>query len=204
MDFTFCISCSVLAVIIAIVPYWFLYRELGNSWIRRIRSESANILAVEDRLKKESLKKDGRNQGDHDQTAKHQNRESSMLTMGSIFVVASFVLLGLSTRADLANIFADDLNFLIKIASPLLYGSWLLTIQLSTRIMMDGDIEKELILEHKGHDESCEEIELGPVHLERRIYGGGHGRGWMIRFRRNHWLVYFAIILMVSLVNLRP
>ena len=164
MGFAICVSCFVLGIIIAIVPYWFLYRELGRSWIERIRSERANILAVRDMLQKKRP-----NEKNDDQEAANRGRESSMLTMGSIFVVASFVLLGLSARGDMAEILPEGLDFLIKIASPLLYGSWLLTIQLSTRIMMDGEIEKKLILEHKAHDGNCKEIDMGPAHLDRRI-----------------------------------
>ncbi len=128
--------------------------------------------------------------------------ETSMLTMGSIFIAASFIILAFSNQKGLD----PGVRVVMAIFSPILYAMWLFSIQLSTRLMMDAKIEVELIHEHGPqridlieHHDLC--WHNGPAHMRRRFYGAKNGKGLMMKVRRNHWLLYLTLLTFPSMVT---
>jgi len=110
------------------------------------------------------------------------SREQSMITMGSLFVPTSFVLLGVASQPSIMPI--DRLA--LSLLAPILYGVWLFTIQLSTRLMNDTDAQLQQLARDPRGDFA---------RLQNRLYGDRHGKGWMMRARRNHWLLYLPILI---------
>ncbi len=148
---------------IVVTMYLGLYRLLTPRWKERVKQELKPIKNWNDY-------KDAKNAP----WSGSGGRENSMIVMGSIFVVAAFtVLAGAATSVASQG---------IAIAAPIVYCLWLVTIQLSTRVMNDCDAEMRLIAQDKM------------AAVLRGLYGDGHGKTWLIRFRRNHWLVYVPIL----------
>jgi len=87
-----------------------------------------------------------------------------------------FVLAGFSTISNAMALF-----------SPILYGLWLYSIQLSTRLIMDAKVEVELQAQHEGketgHKDDCSQ-KKGPAHMRREFYGDRNGRGLLMRIRK--------------------
>ena len=121
-----------------------------------------------------------------------------MLTMGSIFIAASFLLLTFSNQKDLDG----WIRIVMALASPILYGIWVFSIQLSSRLMDDATSEVELIAEHvlQGdlHSDDCRQTR-GVAHVKRKFYGARNGRGLMMKVRRNHWIFYLNLLILLSL-----
>ncbi len=108
-------------------------------------------------------------------------RETSMITMGSLFVPTAFLLLGVAAQHDIPC----SAKIALSIWAPLLYLIWLFTVQLSTRVMTD--VEGVLKRKVGGSFGAYER-------LQNKLYGAGHGKGPLIWTRRNHWLFYIPLL----------
>jgi hypothetical protein len=161
-------------VVLSVYLGWYDYLTL--EWKERVRGQSEAIRKFKDCTEKQDAP--WRDSG---------RRENSMIVMGSIFVVAAFAIL-----AGAASGMASPR---IALAAPLVYCIWLLTIQLSTRVMNDSDAEMRFIAESEDVN--------GVAHILRRLYGDGHGNTVLIRFRRNHWLAYVPILWLSALYLIR-
>lgn len=163
-DWIFSLGLLFTGIVWGVYLGWYHYLTVG--WEERVNREREAIKKLKDCTERQNAPWSGLGR-----------RENSMIVMGSIFVVAAFTILaGAATGGTLSKG--------IAIAAPLVYCIWLLTIQLSTRVMNDSDVEMRLIAE--GKDETAGVL--------RRLYGKGHGNTWLIRFRRNHWLAYVPIL----------
>ena len=157
--------------------YLIMYYWLTGRWRRRVDEQMQHI--------RQSANIDEEKQILRDLSPALSGRERSMIDMGLIFVVAAFIILGQVPQAK-------DISFPVKtiltISSPLVYAFWLFTIQLSTRLMNDSDMEMSVRIEE-------ERGIYGISRVRREFYGDYHGRGPMMWFRRNHWLLYFILLI---------
>lgn len=167
-------------VVIAI--YLLVYRYQGQRWLDWLR-QPENQTRINN-LPKHDLGQLSTNQ-----------RGSSMLTMGTIFVAASFLILIGSTE----RMISPEVRFILAFASPLVYGWWLFSIQLTSRLMDDVDLE--ILITNLTIREENNAL----ARLHRDLYGPAHGRWLLIWLRRNHWLFYMiALIIGASFVLAYP
>ena len=78
---------------------------------------------------------------------------------------------------------------MIALAAPLLYLAWLFFSQLPVRIMSDAETEAAVMV---GDPTAV---------FKRELYGSGEGGTWMMRLRRNHWLVYVPLLVVPSILT---
>jgi len=114
-------------------------------------------------------------------------REGSMLQMGTIFIAATFILLGIAFQKRID----PSVKLLVAVSAPVVYSWWLLSIQLTTRLM--GDTEAQILVEMGD----------GPMVLKRKIYGEKDGYSLLMKIRRNHWLFYLLVITLISVYILK-
>jgi len=114
-----------------------------------------------------------------DKVWSHGVRESSMITMGSLFIPTAFALLGLAGQQTTP----PATRFALSIAALFLYLIWLFAIQLTSRLM--SDIEAEL-----------QQYIRGPLgyyaRLQRQLYGERNGNHPFLWIRRNHWVIFLV------------
>ncbi len=109
-----------------------------------------------------------------------QARETSMLTMGTLFIPTAFVLLGAAATANTSALS----RIALAASAPTLYVLWLFLVQLPTRLMDDVDSQMRSIVGD-------------PANLVlHKFYGDRHGIQYMTRLRRNHWLVYVPLLIL--------
>lgn len=169
-----------VSIILSWVLYQLLYIKLNKRWKDRARE-------LKGYSKNEELR-----------FVESGGSESSMLTMGSIFIATSFILLIFSNQKDLDS----GISFDMASFSAILYALWLYSIQFSTRLIMDAKVEVELMEEHGDdteHQDNCAQAK-GPAHMRRRFYGERNGRGLMMKIRRNHWLFYQTLPTFASMI----
>lgn len=162
--------------------YQAIYLYMNRRWIQRIRDLETRVYRLDPKQLEEVLG--------------HGGSEGSMIQMGSIFIVASGVVLSIASQTFITGWAKIALAF----SSPLLVGWWLFTVQLSTRLIMDGKMEVRLIQEHDPitrHIDNCT-LRSGSAHLQRMVYGDRNGRGPIMWIRRNHWTFYLSLLIVAA------
>ena len=167
---------SVVAAIEVWFVYQYVYLTLNARWKLRVQEE---IVAIR--------------RGDVKKLLGEGGSEVSMIQMGSIFIASAGILLSASVQRGLG---------LIAFSAAFLVTWWLFSVQLSTRLMMDAKMQIRLVKEHRfgtNHTDPCDQEE-GEAHFLRRFYGDTNGEGLMMKMRRNHWLFYPSLLLVVGAI----
>lgn len=162
----------LLGLVVSLI-YFCLYRHLHGKFIQK-QETIAYLLDIRGRYGSFVESKIPADSG---------RRESSMILMGTIFLTGAFILLGAASQAPPASLSRKMLAMIELLTNVW----WLFSIQLSTRIM--NDVEFELRLRERN---------VGYHLIQRYLYGGQHGDNWLIRIRRNHWLVYMVFVFMAA------
>jgi hypothetical protein len=116
--------------------------------------------------------------------------------MGSLFVPVSFAVLLVASNPP-SNVLPQELRSILALVGVLLYSWWLLTVQLSTRVMHDIDVDIMVLNEGRIDldDKLVDTTRDGLTTLTREIFGARSGRGVLMKVRRNHWLFYLPLLI---------
>jgi hypothetical protein len=162
-----------LTVALTAGVYW-AYLENYKKWLKHYCDKVASMENQIDHIRdKEKLNE------------RYTPRMSEMLTMGTIFIAGAFILLGAAAQTRSSQ--AGDI---LALAAPIAYLLWLFTVQLTTRVMGDAELEARLLASSKN----------STARFFRDLYGKGHGETSMMKIRRNHWLAYVPLLIGASIL----
>ncbi len=161
-----------------VVLYLAAYEVFHKRWMIRVDQAAHRIQAIahdNDRTIRGAMWTDA------------SHREHSMILMGTLFIPTAFILLGAAIQTDVR---LQSARAILVIAAPLLYSFWLFFVQLSTRVMMDSEFR---MMQISGGTTSY------IAATKQQFYGDKHGRGLLMKLRRNHWLSYLVILWFIAM-----